>query len=37
MLQYQRAYQAAARIVNVQDEAISLIINGLGGPAATTA
>jgi flagellar hook-associated protein 1 FlgK len=33
MLQYQRAYQAAARIVNVQDDILNRIINGLGAGA----
>jgi len=35
MLQYQRSYQAAARIVNVQDGVLNTIINGLGATAAT--
>jgi flagellar hook-associated protein 1 FlgK len=30
LLQYQRAYQAAARIINVQDDVLNRIINGLG-------
>jgi flagellar hook-associated protein 1 len=30
LLQYQRSYQAAARIVNVQDDVLNQIINGLG-------
>ena len=33
MLQYQRAYQAAARIINVQDDLVNRIINGLGASA----
>ncbi len=37
LLQYQRAYQAAARIINVQDDIVNLIINGLGIGAATGA
>ncbi|MCS6777561.1 MAG: flagellar hook-associated protein FlgK [Chloroherpetonaceae bacterium] len=31
MLQYQRAYQAAARMIDVMDETLDRIINGLGG------
>lgn len=30
LLQFQRAYQAAARIINIQDDVIDRIINGLG-------
>jgi flagellar hook-associated protein 1 FlgK len=37
MLQYQRSYQAAARVINVMDNVLDTIINGLGGTAAATA
>ncbi|HLJ55959.1 MAG TPA: flagellar hook-associated protein FlgK [Chthonomonadaceae bacterium] len=37
LLQFQRTYQAAARIINAQDSVLDLIINGIGGTAATTA
>jgi flagellar hook-associated protein 1 FlgK len=37
MLQYQRSYQAAARIINVQDDLVNRIVNGLGIGAATGA
>ncbi len=33
LLQFQRAYQAAARIINAQDDVINRIINGLGAAA----
>ena len=35
MLQYQRAYQAAARIITTQDAVLNTIINGLGVGIAT--
>jgi flagellar hook-associated protein 1 len=31
MLQYQRTYQAATRIINIMDETLDRIINGIGG------
>jgi flagellar hook-associated protein 1 FlgK len=31
MLQYQRTYQAATRIINIMDDTLDRIINGLGG------
>jgi flagellar hook-associated protein 1 FlgK len=34
MLQYQRSYQAATRIINVMDDILNRIINGIGAAAA---
>ena len=36
MLQYQRAYQAAARVLNMADSFLNQIINGLGAGSAPT-
>ncbi len=35
LLQYQRAYQAAARVINTADAFLNTIINGLGAATAT--
>jgi flagellar hook-associated protein 1 FlgK len=36
MLQYQRTYQAAARVIDMEDTFLNTIINGLGAGASAT-